>query len=87
MKEQHKLRILKIVILNAKQETLRVVTIAIICSIFASLNIFGGLLIAVRTLPNICDRAFIAKIVSRQLCLQKNSILDSRLGSKYASTF
>ena len=51
-------------LIQLKQETLRVVTIAMVCSIFASLNIFGGLFIPVRTWSNIWDRGFIAKIVS-----------------------
>ena len=36
---------------------------------------------------NIYDGAFIAKIVSRSVYSQKSSILDARLGSKYASAF
>ena len=54
-----------------KEEKLPVVTIAIICSIFASLlklNIFGGLYIIQ---ANIYDGAFIAKTVSRLVSSQK----------------
>ena len=39
------------------------------------------------TQSNIYDGAFIAKIVNRSVYSQKSSIVDTRLGSKYASTF
>ena len=47
-------------------------------------NIFRGLYV---TQWNISDGAFIVKIVSRYVYSQKNSIVDARLGSKYAFAF
>ena len=47
-------------------------------------NIFGGLYM---TQSNICDGAFIAKLVSRSVYSQKSSIVDALLCSKYASAF
>ena len=64
-----------------KQETLRVVTIAMISSTLASLWKFSKSLYV--TQLNIYDVAFIAKIVSRYVYSQKSSIVDTRLGSKY----
>ena len=66
---------------------LRVVTIAMICSTlvhFENFNILKGLYI---TQSNSYDGAFIAKIVSRLIYSQKNSIVDARLGFKYVSAF
>ena len=74
-------------LLEKQQETLSVVTIAIICSTLASngnCNIFGGIYI---TQSNIYDGAFIAKIVSRSVYPQKGSIRDLCLGSKYTFAF
>ena len=39
------------------------------------------------TQSNIYDGAFIVKIVSHSVHSQKSSIIDTRLGSKYASAF
>ena len=64
-----------------KQETLRVVTMAMISSILASLWKFSKSLYI--TQLNIHNVAFIAKIVSRYVYSQKRSIVDTRLGSKY----
>ena len=71
--------------LKKEQETLGIVTIAMIyfnLLHFKILNFSGGLYI---TQLNIYDGGFIAKIVSRYL--QKSSIVDMRLVSKYASAF
>ena len=51
---------------------------------FTSLNIFGGLYI---TQSNIYDRAFIAKIVSREVYSEKCSITDACSTSICASAF
>ena len=47
------------------------------------ISIFGGLYI---TQSNICNEAFMAKIVSRYY-IHKNSIIDACLGFKYAFAF
>ena len=70
-----------------KQETLRVVTIAMIWFTllhFENFNISGGLHV---TQLNIYDGAFIVITVSHKGYSQKNSIVDIILGSKYVSAF
>ena len=49
---------------------------------FENFIIFGGL-----TQSNIYDETFIAKIGSRWVYSKNSSIVDARLGSKYASAF
>ena len=70
-----------------KQETLRIVRIAVICFTFLHFENFiisGGLYI---TQLNIYDGALIEKIVSRFLYSQKSSIVDIHLGPKNPSAF
>ena len=63
---------------------LRDVTITMICSTLASLWKFQCFW---RPVSSIYDGAFIVKIVSRYVYSQKSSIVDARMGSKYASAF
>ena len=72
---------------NSKQETLRVVTIVMICSTLASLWKFQYFQRPIYNQSNVYDGACIVKIVSRLVYSQKGSIVDPRLVSKYASAF
>ena len=66
------------------KETLRIVTIAMICTTLASHFNIGGIC---KTQSDIYDGVFNPKIVGCSAYSQKSSILDARLGSTYTSAF